>query len=227
MEPAVMGWLANYVKPGSTFFDVGANHGFYTVLCSRWVGKGGKVVAFEPSPANQVLLKYHLKANRVKNVEVVPSIVGDRVSESAPFWLVDGGDHSSNSATFGAIQGENVPFMERRQLSEIRVPAISLDALYSKNGLIPDVVKVDVEGGELAVFRGMKQLLADVRPMVVFGCHPFWMPQGDTVEALLALLQAARYHIVDEKGHQVSELAYGDYLAIPVEHVDERQVRWR
>ena len=68
--------LVRELKAGDVFFDLGAYVGPYTLLASRLVGEGGRVVAFEPDPATRDLLDRNLAANGASNVTVVPSAVG-------------------------------------------------------------------------------------------------------------------------------------------------------
>src|SRR5690242_8873726 len=65
------------LRSGDSFFDVGANVGFYSLLASRLVGSAGRVVAFEPLPRNVQALKEHLRINRVRNVTVWEAAVSE------------------------------------------------------------------------------------------------------------------------------------------------------
>ena len=70
-EPEVQQALAELVKPGQTVYDVGANIGFFTILCSRLVGPQGRVYAFEPIPQNLVTLRHNIALNGLTNVVIV------------------------------------------------------------------------------------------------------------------------------------------------------------
>jgi hypothetical protein len=81
-------WLGSYelakqrtiidlVRPGWTCWDVVANVGFYTLLFSQLVGPRGRVVAFEPAPANIPQLERHIRINGCANVDLVKTAVGD------------------------------------------------------------------------------------------------------------------------------------------------------
>ena len=77
-EPLQCAAFERLVRPGHVVFDVGAHVGFYTVLSSSLAGPAGRVVAFEPLPANLRYLRRHLALNGCANVTVVPICVGDR-----------------------------------------------------------------------------------------------------------------------------------------------------
>lgn len=65
-------FVEQFLKEGMTMLDIGAHHGFYTVLASKKVGSSGRVFAFEPSPREHQKLLRHLKLNRCANVRVEP-----------------------------------------------------------------------------------------------------------------------------------------------------------
>src|SRR5713226_8570232 len=70
--------IASALKPGSIFYDIGANAGFYSLLAARLVSPG-KVYAFEPLPRNVSYLQRHLELNETSNVEVLDLAVSDQV----------------------------------------------------------------------------------------------------------------------------------------------------
>jgi len=74
-EKAEIHFVENFLKEGMTVLDIGAHHGFYTILASKKVGPSGRVIAFEPSPRERRRLLLHLKLNQCSNVKVEPSYV--------------------------------------------------------------------------------------------------------------------------------------------------------
>jgi FkbM family methyltransferase len=188
------------------------NIGAYTLLV-------GKVVAFEPSPANLRILRWHRAVNKLRQLVVVPAAVSEESKPSVGFYLVNGGEHSGNSLTIG---GEDIPFMEDKRCERIEVPAVSLDDYCFEHELRPDVVKVDVEGGELLVLHGARKTLETERPVVVLAVHPFWLPKGQNAEAIVRLLHALHYVPYDTQGQPVQALAYGEYLLLPAEQTTGR-----
>ncbi len=75
--------ISGMIAPGTTVFDLGAHVGFYTLLFSRLVGSGGKVVAFEPFPPNLRYLRRHLALNRITNVEVIEAAVSETMGTTS------------------------------------------------------------------------------------------------------------------------------------------------
>jgi FkbM family methyltransferase len=144
----------NTVRPGNIVFDIGAHVGFYTVLSSVLTGPTGKVYAFEPLPRNQDYLKDHLRLNNITNAEVIDAAVSDSCDT---VYYKEGSNRST-----GRLDDEG----------EIQVRTVTLDWLVEKGGIsIPDQIKIDVEGGELAVLNGGKLLFERSRPTVFLATH--------------------------------------------------------
>jgi FkbM family methyltransferase len=144
--------LRQCVQPGSVVYDVGANAGYYALLASRLVGARGRVVAFEPEPRNAAFLREHVARNRAANVDVVESAVGN----------VPG---AHGFARRGTGRGR----LDER--GELRVRVLRLDDFVADGARAPDVIKIDVEGGELDVLRGAARLLASSRPLLLLSTH--------------------------------------------------------
>ncbi len=221
-EPKVQAWLEANLAKRAVFFDVGAYHGVHTMLGSRLTGRGGWVVAFEPSPPNLERLRYHLRMNLMRNVEVVACIVGQTTETEADFWMVDEGVSSSNSAAFGSL--ETIPRMEGSSLVKVKLPSVSLDDFHRRSGLTPDVIKIDVEGFEVQVIRGASHLLREHRPLLILAVHPFWLPPGDTPNSLMHLLEVHGYEAYDDNGLLVETLDFDEYLLVPRERCSETLV---
>jgi FkbM family methyltransferase len=138
--------LKRCAHPGGTVLDVGANVGAYTLLFARWVGDTGHVYAFEPASASRAGLERHLLLNGLSSrVSVRAEAISDRAG-SAPF--IDAGTHGDNRLVPSAT-GETR-----------NVPSLSIDGFCDAVGLAPDVIKIDIEGAELAALRGARRTIA-------------------------------------------------------------------
>ena len=154
-DPSLVRFAATYVHPQEKVWDVGANVGFFTFMAA---GLGAYVLAVEAD----IWLAQNIRLAAAKQdlaVDVLPAAVSDvsGVSEfniamrnRAANYLTDAG----GSTVTGGIR--------ERQL----VPTVSLDALLDRNGP-PDVVKIDIEGGELAALRGARRVLHGQPTMLV------------------------------------------------------------
>jgi FkbM family methyltransferase len=159
LQAAVRDW----VKSGWVAYDVGANIGYISLILARTVGEGGQVFAFEILPANLSRLKTNLELNDVEaEVVVVPKAV---TASSNPVRFLEGPSGGTGKAEGSA--GRN---MEYRQSFE--VPGISLDDfVYQSGHPAPQVVKMDIEGGEVLALPGMRRVLAELRPLLLLELH--------------------------------------------------------
>jgi FkbM family methyltransferase len=210
-ETLVQAQIKNHLKPGDVFIDVGANVGFHTLLGARLVGNKGRVLAFEPSKENVKLLAYHRRVNNLNQIAIYSDALGDEIKDSVDFVLVDGGRHSSNSLTFK----HDVAYISEEQKQITQVSMTTIDYVCQHENVVPKLIKIDVEGAELFVLRGGKEVLTKHRPIIILGLHPFWMPVEHTPEKLNDFLCECGYGIKHVDGSKVEDLAFGDYIALP------------
>jgi len=158
-------WLGSYewdkcrafaaaVRPGAVVFDVGANVGYYTLLAAELVRPSGQVFAFEPLPRNAYYLRAHLEMNRATTVRVTQAAVADCTGDL--FF------QEAQEATMGHVSDRG----------SLRVPAVTLDELVqSQRAPLPDVIKMDIEGGELRALQGAVGTLTRGQPVVFLATH--------------------------------------------------------
>lgn len=143
------------LSAGKTFFDIGANVGYYTILASRLVGPSGKVVSFEPLVRNLSFLHRHVELNNAANVKIMPFAVS-----------------SENSILrFSAGQNSAMGHLDPSGAGDILVPTVTLDDIVKELGVAPDVMKIDVEGAEVEVLRGADRVLTEARPAIFLSTH--------------------------------------------------------
>ncbi len=153
-EPEVVRYLVRVLRPGMTCIDIGANVGYVTLLMAAQVGMRGRVVAFEPTSHIKRILEANVALNGYKQVVIEQAAVCDHDGDMS-FHEGPAGFEVYNSA--GIITHPSavlVPFLTNR------VPCLTLDSYVSKFHLPKiDLIKIDVEGGELFVLKGMQQVL--------------------------------------------------------------------
>jgi len=162
-EPELEATLRDLVQPGMVAYDVGANIGYVTLLLARAVGEAGRVFAFEALPDNVERLRANIGFNGMQaRVTVIAGAVG---TGSAPVrFLV----HESG----GMGKAEGSAGRAGQYTASITVPGISLDEfVYGQNNPPPQVVKMDIEGGEVLALPGMRRLLAEARPLMLIELH--------------------------------------------------------
>lgn len=166
-------WFREVVREGMTVIDVGANVGQMTLELALLVGATGRVLAVEPAPGNVKLLRKHVRANGFgERVEIIEAACSDLEGEVQLFVVGESDEAVGSGHT---VVGEDVLRRTHADLSVVKKPvaAVTVDSLCASRSVTPAVVKVDVEGAELHVLRGMQQTLLAARPVVRVGFHPF------------------------------------------------------
>jgi len=161
-EPAMQQALVEHLRPGMTFFDLGANLGFFSLLAARLVGPSGRVVAFEADPEIAARLRENLAYNKFTH-----AVVEEKAVWSEPTWVSFSRVDSSTSPDRGL---GHVSAGDSPGANTISVEAVSLDQFISSHP-VPDLLKCDVEGTETAVFEGAEQLLRQKRPILLVEIH--------------------------------------------------------
>ncbi|HWG09695.1 MAG TPA: FkbM family methyltransferase [Solirubrobacteraceae bacterium] len=178
-EPEVQEALAELVKPGQTVYDVGANIGFFTILCSRLVGPQGRVYAFEPIPQNLATLRHNVTLNALSNVTIVDKALSSATGTAEMFVSPWSAFHSLNVE--GATKQDN----HGPETGEITVQTVTLDEFVGGEGVrAPDLVKIDVEGAELIVVDGMRETLRSVKPLLLCELHDTKLGYGEFVDSI-------------------------------------------
>jgi FkbM family methyltransferase len=146
IEPDIRHLCSRFVSKGMTVLDVGANVGLITRHFCRLVGDRGKVFSFEPDPLIFRFLEFNTRP--FANKELMQSAVSDN---HEPMQL-----HINSCSSLG-----NSLFNKTGSVESVSVPCISLDEFLKSRGEPKvDVIKIDTEGAELSVLRGMRQTIA-------------------------------------------------------------------
>lgn len=149
--------LADVVGLGDVVFDIGANVGFFSIVSARLTGPTGRVIAFEPVPANADLVRRNAALNGFENISVVEKAVSD-----AP------GRGELVLAQYSGGAALSITTAPPDAAGTIVVDVITIDGSIGAAEIpVPDVVKIDVEGVELEVLRGMDETMSRERPIVI------------------------------------------------------------
>jgi FkbM family methyltransferase len=142
--------LLNFVRPGFTVLDVGANIGTHTIPLAKAVGPTGMVISFEPQRFVFTTLCANVALNALGNVRPLWSGAGQQAGTA--YVPPQAYDHAGNfgGVSLNAESGEAVPI--------ITIDSLDLPACH--------LIKVDVEGMESAVLRGAEQTIARHRPVL-------------------------------------------------------------
>ena len=155
-DPQERELIKKIVKSGDIVVDVGANIGIHTLILAKCVGKNGHVYAFEPSPNNVKLIKGSVDLNNFKNVSVIDRAVSDKPGKNI-FYFSDGISAHSLS-DFGYGKGS------------IEIDVETLDNFFKNTNSKIDFLKIDAEGYDFKVIKGMKNILKnpDVKILIEF-----------------------------------------------------------
>jgi FkbM family methyltransferase len=202
--------LRAFVPAGSLVIDVGANVGFFTLRFADWVGSDGGVIAIEPDELNfDSLISALGRANLRDRVQAVKAVAA---SEAGTTFLelnpLHPADHKLSRV------GVGVP-----------VTAVTLDNLIQHKGkLRPALVKIDVQGAEMLVLRGMTDILDVAGPALFVELSEQGLEKFETsVTAILDLLEAKGYapHWLTKAGHRAvnrpeihAAIAEADYVDV-------------
>lgn len=186
--------------------DVGAHIGLVTLPMSEVIADDGRIFAFEPAEANRNFLDAHLALNDIENVTVVDALVGAKASLSIAFF------EQSRAAGQNSVVVKKNPKAYR----ETRRRQITLDGFCRENDLAPEIIKIDVEGGEIGVLEGARDILRKNLPTIFLSVHPAELSLlGFDDDDLSDLISELGYAIHDVDGNPVSGFRLDEYLLTP------------
>ncbi len=195
-EPKETRWFVQGLREGDLVVDVGANVGYYTLIASRIVGPEGRVYAFEPDPVSFALLERNVRLNGLSNVVLEPKAVSN-VPEPIRLYLApeNKGDHRIYQPS-----GEDRPFVD--------VDAVVLDEYFADRRADIDFVKIDTQGAEIVILRGMRKILQQSRGLrMALEIWPGALADfGHEPQELLDILQSAGFRLFGLDGRPESPL---------------------
>ena len=188
-EPNISGWISANLRPGDCFVDIGANIGHYSLLASRIVGESGKVVAIEAAQWIHAILDRHVALNGRKNIRTVQVAAS---AERGVVKLYPGGPGNIGKTT---TVGRAVRDSQDDQAVEVQALPMA-DILSDDEIRQTRIIKIDVEGAELQVLRGLAPLLGRMRAdlEVAMEISPSLMPDAEAArEEIFSVMQAAGF----------------------------------
>jgi len=151
------------LAPGAVVYDLGGAVGYYTVIAARKVGPTGRVIAFEPLPANQEHLRHNVALNDFTHVECLGIAVGETAGRAQ---LQLGRAHTQGR--LAELPGTPASV----GVGTIDVEVAAIDDLIGAGRIPPpSVMKIDIEGAEVEALRGAAATLRDHRPALLMEMH--------------------------------------------------------
>lgn len=185
-EKGILHFIESNFKSDGVFIDVGANIGLMSIFAASKFPKS-KVIAFEAHPNTVELLNRNVELNGIQNIEVFDKALGNAIGKIKIFdnWQVNRGGAST------VVQGKDSKSFE--------VDLIRLDDTL--NDLIPDMIKVDVEGAELDVLKGAEGLIKRFLPTLIVEISDLReKTQSESIEIVEYIKSLGEYQIFKLKG---------------------------
>jgi FkbM family methyltransferase len=230
-EPAETNFVLSILTNGSTFLDIGAHLGWFTVLGAHRVGPEGRVYAFEPRRTIFEHMRASVEANGFQKRCVLRcAALSDKVGTTSM---------ATFSAEFNsghAVMVTGAPLEGASLVTDI--PTVVLDELEWDRRI--DLIKIDVEGAEAMVLRGGRKLLARDRPVIVSELFPRWLRtvSGVSPDDYMDTLKEFGYRVFEltsggigceihslSKPHSISEDYFTNIVALTEEHMERYLVR--
>jgi len=165
--------LAGTAPTGGCFWDIGAHFGYHSLCFAALGGERGRVLAFEPNPFNRERLAFNLGRNPDlgRRIEVIPKAVASRDGEMEFIFSAE----IENGMSSCSYLKEGLPPLELGEgngFTRQKVATVAIDSfIRARNEPAPDVIKIDVEGGEQLVLEGGRDLLARYKPLLLMEVH--------------------------------------------------------
>ncbi len=158
-EKGTLDFIKKHLLQGQVFFDIGANIGLMSIFASYCVGKSGKVYAFEANPETVKLLKYNIELNGISNINIVDKAVGNQTGKIKIY-----NNWAGNRGGASLIKPE-------QETASFDVDLIKIDDITEYLSMNIGLIKIDVEGFEMDVLKGLEKILSrPVPPKLIIEC---------------------------------------------------------
>ena len=155
------------IAPEQIVLDIGANIGYYALMEGKAVGPKGKVYAVEPVPRNFQILRENIRLNSLENVEAFNFALGDKNGSTKM--------HISNKSNWSRVIKTNIP----DKIEEIIDVEMKTVDNFIENKPTPSFIRMDVEGYEVNILRGMENLIKNDRLSIFVEFHPQFISNED------------------------------------------------
>ena len=182
--------------------DIGAHIGLMTLPLSSRVKKDTKIISFEPSDVNRKFLKLHILKNKIRNVDIINKLVGQKVTKNVLFY------ESNEPTGMNSIIKFDKKVLFKKKLKK----QISLDSYFEKNKYKPDLIKIDAEGSELYILKGSIKTILKYKPEIFLSVHKkHFKILGIKINEFFNFLKKINYNIKDSSGEFSKNLNSKEY----------------
>jgi FkbM family methyltransferase len=190
------------IQPGFTVVEVGGHIGYITNFFSFLAGEKGKVYVFEPGENNLPYIKENIE--KLTNVTLIQKAVSD-TNGTARFYVEDlSGQNNSLLSDYGVRDDvQKMAFVEEK-IKVVEVETVTLDSFCAELSIVPDFVKIDIEGAELLALNGMQSVLRDHAPMMMIEITEHW-------ERVSTMLEGLGYQLLNVKGRPINSQSHQNH----------------
>lgn len=201
-EPKTLWFLKNFIIEGDVFLDIGAYIGDISCIASKYVGKKGIVYAFEPVPHHYKTFLNNINLNNINNIIIYNIALSDKKGKSY-IYIRDIDNRGADSL----VQ------TNKDIKTNILVEIDTIDSLLkSKKILIPDILKIDVEGFELNVLKGSYKLLKEYAPILIVEYNEYIPQKEGKPKDILSYIK----NIHDYKIYIIKPYKLNQFKLIPI-----------
>lgn len=202
-EQETVAVFKDWIDSGEFVLEIGGHIGYFSTLYAHLVGETGKVVVFEPSFEN---LKYltknvqNVKASLRNNIQLVQKGAGDVIGE-LDFYIdpISGQNNSFVKDFDGFKTSRELSAEQDADVKVVKVPVITLDSFFENESLLPNFVKIDVEGFEWNVIQGFQKTIERGHPSLMIEI------QADA-DKLIPYFKSVGYTIFNDKMKEINTI---------------------
>ena len=199
-EDSIFPLMMKKCKKKKCIIDIGAHVGLTTLPINSEVSNNSQIFSFEPGIKNNQYLRYHLNKNNIKNVVVINKLVGENNSKNVPFY------ESNQPTGMNSIVDFKKNFLIKKKKQ------VCLDTFVKKNKIKPDLIKIDVEGAEIFILRGAKNILKEYKPDIFLSVHKkHFKLLGLNKNDLIKVIKEIGYKIKNSSGNFSVNLEKKEY----------------
>ncbi len=206
-EMPIQNIFVQHLKPGDVFYDIGANVGFFSIIAAKLVGDMGKVYAFEPGEENAKSVRHNARLNNFNQIGLIEKAVSHTSGEGQLLLAKYSGGHALATA-------DAPPDLA----GEVTVDLISIDDLIAQDKIAPpNFVKIDVEGAELDVLKGMIETIKTYQPTIIYEVDDGDRSAYDRkYQELADFFKSFNYRVTQaEKSYETIDWCVGHAIATP------------
>ncbi len=168
-------YFSKHIKKGDVIFDVGCYVGLSALHFSKLVGKNGKIICFEPNKYNLLRIKNNFSLNPTLTGNIELYNIGLSDQNEITKMLLSDDIESGHASASQLVKGGNIAISQAELIKmgffEDTVQMHTLDTFVKESCLIPNVIKIDIEGAEILFLKGATQTLLNYKPILFMELH--------------------------------------------------------